>query len=92
MNKNNNDESYLEGKLSGMFYAYEAFGDVMAKLKNSVDNVWMIHDQEDFVTKTAQEQKEKLMFAHNALSVLAEMFGDEFDSRVNEIKAAKEDY
>jgi aromatic ring-opening dioxygenase catalytic subunit (LigB family) len=88
MSKN---ETYLEGKLSGMFNAYEAFDVVMIKLKNSIDNVWMIHDQEDFTSKSAQEHKEKLMFAHGALSVLMEMFNDEYDSRLEEIRALKEE-
>jgi hypothetical protein len=92
MDKKSSDESYLEGKLSGMFYAHEAFNVVMEKLLNSIDNVWMIHDQEDIVTTSVKEYKDKLMFAHSAISVLREMFGDEFDSRINEIKAAKEDY
>lgn len=92
MSKKNKDENYIEGKLSGMFHAYDAFDVVMRKLKNSIDNVWMIHDHEDIVSKSAQEYKNKLMFAHNTLSVLAEMFNDEYDSRLNEIKAAREEY
>lgn len=92
MSKNSNNESYLEGKLSGMFSAYEALADSMDKIKNSIDNVWMIHDQEDFISASAQEQKDRLMFARNALSVLEEVFNDEYDSRLNEIKSGMEEY
>jgi hypothetical protein len=92
LSKNNKDEVYLEGKLSGMFNAYEALADSMNKIKNSIDNVWMIHDQEDFVSASVQEQKDRLMFARNALSVLEELFNDEYDSRLNEIKSGMEDY
>jgi hypothetical protein len=90
LSKEKNNKKYLEGKLEGMFSTYEAFDVVMVKLRNSIDNVWMIHDQDDFVSKSAQEHKDKLMFAHNALSVLGEMFNDEYDSRLNEVKLLRD--
>jgi hypothetical protein len=90
LSKEKNNEQYLEGKLSGMFNTYEAFDVVMSKLRSSIDNVWMIHDQEDLVKKSSEEHKDRLMFAQNALSVLREMFDDEYDSRLNEVKALRD--
>ena len=86
------NESYLEGKLSGMFNAYEAMANSMDKIRSSIDNVWMIHDQEDFISDSVQEQKDRLMFARNTLSVLEEVFNDEYDFRLNEIKSGMEEY
>jgi hypothetical protein len=90
LSKEKNNKKYLEGKLEGMFSTYEAFDVVISKLRSSIDNVWMIHDQEDLVKKSSEEQKDRLMFAQNALWVLREMFDDEYDSRLNEVKALRD--
>jgi predicted NBD/HSP70 family sugar kinase len=87
LSKNNKDERYLEGKMDGMAQAYEIFDDALRKLRNSIDNVWMIYDQDDFIRPAITEQKDRLHFSLNTLFVLREMFDGEYDSKIDEVKA-----
>jgi hypothetical protein len=86
------EESYKEGKLSGMFEAYDVIDSAIVKLRNSIDTVWQIHDEEDSLDKAAQEYKDRLTFATNTLFVLRMMFQDEYDAKLDEIKAGMEEY
>jgi hypothetical protein len=92
MSKSNKDEVYLEGKMDGMAQVYEIFDDALSKLRNSIDNVWMIYDQDDFIRPAITEQKDRLQFSLNTLFVLREMFDGEYDSKIDEIKVLREDY
>jgi hypothetical protein len=92
MGKNNRDDVYLEGKMDGMAQVYEIFDDALGKLKNSIENVWMIYDQDDFIRPAITEQKDRLHFSLNTLFVLREMFDGEYDSKIDEIKVLREDY
>jgi hypothetical protein len=87
------EESYKEGRLSGMFEAYGVFDSVLGRLKDSLDNVWMIHDQADWYTgDNAVKDKEKLVFAINTLLVLRESFQGKYDDAIDEIKVGMEEY
>jgi hypothetical protein len=90
LSKSSKDEVYLEGKMEGMIQAYEIFDDAVHKLRNSIENVWMIYDQDDFVTPAITEQKDRLHFSLNTLFVLREMFDGEYDSKIDEVKATLE--
>lgn len=76
---------YYEGKMQGMYEVYEAFEDSISKLRDSLDNVWMIHDQDDFVTQANKDYKERLGFALNTLNVIGEMFRDQYDIRIDKL-------
>jgi hypothetical protein len=87
-----NKESYTESKLNGMFEIYDVFDSVLGKLKDSLDNVWMIHEQADwYVGDSNKEDKEKLVFAINTLLVLRQSFQDRYDEVVDKAKAQLEE-
>jgi hypothetical protein len=88
----NPEESYKEGRLSGMFEAYDVFESVIGRLRNSLDTVWQIHDEEDSLDTAAQEYKDRLTFASNTLFTLRMIFQDEYDAKLDEIKAGMEEY
>ena len=85
MSKDN--ENYIGGKLSGMYQGYEVFDTVFRKLRDSIDNIWMIYDEADSLDKSSEEQKQKLAFAGHTLFVLGQMFQDEYDRQLDKIKA-----
>lgn len=87
-----NKESYTEAKLSGMFEAYQLIETAIVRLRRSLDNVWMVYDQADSLDQFSQESMERLSFAMNTLFVLRQMFEDEFDMSVSEIKSGIRDY
>ena len=87
-----NKESYTESKLSGMFEIYDVFDSVLVKLKDSLDNVWMIHEQADwYVGDSNKQDKEKLVFAINTLLVLRQSFQGKYDEAVAKIKGQIEE-
>jgi hypothetical protein len=89
---NNLEERYKEGKLNGMFEAYDVIDSAIVKLRHSLDTVWQIHDEEDSLDKSSQEYKDRLTFATNTLFVLRTMFQDDYDAKIDEIKAGMEEY
>lgn len=87
-----NKESYTESKLNGMFEVYDVFDSILVKLKDSLDNVWMIHDKADwYADSSSEEDKEKLVFAVNTLIVLRQAFQDRYDEVVDKAKAQLEE-
>jgi hypothetical protein len=88
-----NEESYTEAKLNGMFEAYDVFDSVLGRLKDSLDNVWMIYDQADWYNgDNSLKDKEKLIFAINTLLVLRESFQGKYDEAIDKIKSGMEEY
>lgn len=85
-------DAYREGRMSGMFEAYDIFVGALRKLENSLDNVWMIHDQGDMLNKSSEEQKAKLSFATSTLFILREMFENEYDQGLADIKSGMKEY
>ena len=81
---------YYEGKMQGMYEVYEAFDDAVRKLRDSLDNVWMIHDQDDFATQANRDYKSKLGFAINTLNVVSEIFQDRYDIRMEKLVAERD--
>jgi hypothetical protein len=86
------EEQYKEGRLSGMFEAYDIIESAISKLRNSLDTVWQIHDEEDSLDKAAQEYKDRLTFASNTLFTLRMIFQDDYDEKLNQIKSGMEEY
>jgi hypothetical protein len=89
---NNLEEQYKEGKLSGMFEAYDVVESAISRLRNSLDTVWQIHDEEDSLDKSSEEYKNRLTFASNTLFTLRMMFQDDYDEKLNQIKSGMEEY
>lgn len=85
------EERHNEGKLEGMFAAYEVFETQMGKLRNSLDDVWNIYDQADSLDKATEEHKRKLVFAMHTMFVLTQMFQDGYDEYLWEIKSGMEE-
>ena len=85
-------ERYNEGRLEGMFAAYEVFEAQMGKLRNSLSDVWNIYDQAESLDKDAVEQKQKLVFAMDTMFVLAQMFQDGYDEHLWWVKSGMETY
>lgn len=85
-------DAYREGRMSGMFEAYDIFVGALRKLENSLDNVWMIHDQGDTLNKSSEEHKAKLSFATSTLFILREMFENEYDQGLADIKSGMKEY
>ena len=85
-------DAYLEGRMSGMFEAYDIFVGAISKLENSLDNVWMIHDQGGMLNKSSEEHKEKLSFANSTLFLLREMFENEYNQGLADIKSDIKQY
>jgi len=85
-------DAYKEGRMSGMFEAYDIFTNAISKIKDSLDNVWMIHDQGDLLNKSSQEHKEKLSFAMSTLFILRETFENEYDQGLADIKSGMKEY
>jgi hypothetical protein len=87
-----NEESYTEAKLNGMFEAYDIIDSAISKLRNSLDTVWQIHDEEDSLDKSSQEYKDRLTFASNTLFTLRMIFQDDYDEKLNQIKSGMKEY
>jgi hypothetical protein len=85
-------DAYREGRMSGMFEAYDIFTDAISKIRDSLDNVWMIHDQGDLLNKSSEEHKAKLSFAMSTLFILRETFEDEYNSGLSAIKSGMKEY
>ena len=85
-------DAYLEGRMSGMFEAYDIFVGAISKLENSLDNVWMIHDQGGMLNKSSEEHKAKLSFANSTLFILREMFENEYNQGLADIKSDIKQY
>jgi hypothetical protein len=86
------EERYNEGKLEGMFAAYDVFETQLGKLRGSLDDVWNIYDHSDSLDNSSEEQKAKLAFAMHTLFVLAQMFEDGYDEHLWEVKAGMRNY
>lgn len=80
-------KQFLGGQLNGMYQGYEVFDTVFRKLRDSIDNVWMIYDEADSLDQSSEEQKQKLAFARHTLFVLGQMFQDEYDMQLDKVKA-----
>ena len=89
---NSPEEQYKEGRLSGMFEAYDVIESAIDKLRNSIDIVWEIHDEGDSLDTSTEGYKDKLIFALHTLFVLRRTFQDEYDSRLDRIKSGMEGY
>jgi len=86
------EERYNEGRLEGMFAASEVFETQIRKLQNSIEDVWNIHDHANSLDSSAEDHKQKLVFALHTLFVLREMFEGGYDEQLYEIKAALRNY
>lgn len=90
--QNSPEGGCIEAKLSGMFEVYDVFDSALGKLKDSLDNVWMIHDQADwYAGNSSKEDKDKIIFAINTLLVLQQSFQGKYDEAVNKTKAQLEE-
>jgi len=80
---NTASQEFLEGKLEGYFETHELIFDAILRLKQSLNDTWEIENHEAYQT---DGREDKHAFAHNTLSVLGELFIDEYDSEVSRIK------
>lgn len=86
--RKNGTERYQEGKLSGMFEAYDIIEQSITELKKSLDNVWTILDEADSypLDTRSQDQKDKMAFAMHTLFVLQNIFEDKYYEKIEGAK------
>jgi hypothetical protein len=71
-----------EAKLEGLYESCDVFLNAIGRLKTSLNDYAAIEYQ-DFLP---QKDKDKVTFAHNTLTVLEELFMDEYDQKIAAIK------
>ena len=83
---------FQAGKLEGMYTCHEAVSDSIARLRQSLEDVWAI-EYTEVITSDKNARIAELTFAINTLTTLHDMFQGEYDTRLNKLnKELWEDY
>lgn len=81
---------FNNGRLQGMYKCHEVFSDSVARLKQSLEDIWAI-EYNGIVTPEKQAHVDKLTFAINTLITLDDMFQDEYDTQLSKLKRDTEE-
>ena len=83
---------FTEGHRRGMYECHEAVSDSIARLRQSLEDVWAI-EYTEVITSDKNARIAELTFAINTLTTLHDMFQGEYDTRLNKLnKESWEDY
>lgn len=77
-----NKKELLEARLEGFYETNIILLDALARLKTSLNDYAAIEYQ-DFLPK---EGRDRVTFAHNTLTVLEELFLDQYDIQIQPLK------
>ena len=81
------NDGFHEGQLDGYYECYDLATEVIRKLRNSLEEVWSIEQEDSSYPPKQNDQVTKLMFAINTLVHLEEMFQDKYDIGLEIIKS-----
>lgn len=82
-------KQFYSGRLNGMYKCHDVFTDTLARLKQSLEDVWAI-EQTGIIYEKDKIRLEKMEFAVNTLVTLEDMFFGEYDSRLEVMKGEAE--
>jgi hypothetical protein len=83
---------FIEGQRRGMYQCHGVFSDSIARLRQSLDDVWAI-EYTGVITSDKEARASELTFAINTLTTLHDMFQGEYDTRIDKLnKESWEDY
>jgi hypothetical protein len=84
-----NNSSYDIGVLHGMYSCHNITADAISRLRKSLEDVWTI-EWTGTVTPEKKAYMEKLNFALDTLTALADIFQDDYDVEIDKLKAKTE--
>jgi hypothetical protein len=73
------------GKRAGMYECFEITSDTIDTLRRSLENVWLIEQEDPSYPSKPNPQIPKLLFAINTLEVLIEIFQNNYNTAIDEI-------
>lgn len=83
---------FEEGQRQGMYKCHDAFSDTLARLRQSLEDVWAI-EYTGVITSDKKARVAELTFAINTLATLDDMFQGEYDTKLDKLnKDVGEDY
>jgi hypothetical protein len=71
------------GKRAGMYECFEITSDTIHTLRRSLEDVWLIEQEESSYPPKPNNQVPKLLFAINTLEVLAEIFQNNYSTAMD---------
>jgi len=84
-------KQFYSGKFHGMYKCNDITLDTIARLKQSLEDVWAV-EYTGVITDQKKAQAEKLTFAINTLVTLEDMFLGEYDSKLSAMKLEENIY
>jgi hypothetical protein len=79
-------KSFQEGRLEGMYKCFDITSDTIDTLRRSLENVWLIEQEDSSYPPKQNDQVAKLLFAINTLEVLVEIFQNNYNAKLDGMK------
>jgi hypothetical protein len=83
------NSSFDVGVLHGMYECHNITSDAISRLRKSLEDVWTI-EWNGTVTPEKKAYMEKLNFALDTLTAFADIFQDDYDVKLDKLKAKAE--
>ena len=82
------EEIEMEGKNEGMYACHDVTVSAIKRLRRSLEDVWSI-EYSGVITPQKQVQADKILFAIDTLATLDDIFADEYDTKLAELRSGK---
>ena len=76
----------LDGKRRGMYKCHDAFSNSVARLRQSLEDVWAI-EYSGVITAEKKARVAELIFAIDTLATLDDMFQGEYDEKLDKLNS-----